>query len=146
MKNLLLVFVTLLVTSYTTNAQISINQSKTIGVIKNGSDDDAKLTMSGKNITLNIMGTDINKQWNTHSIRFTGDENDLNSLYDAIISVFSPDNRKNGDYSLEITLGEEIVKIENKKLMGSPYVVIGVPGRFNSRPLTKGQIDKLFGK
>jgi hypothetical protein len=145
MKKFLLI-IALIITSETINAQISINQSKTIGVIKNGSDDDAKLTMSGNNITLTIMGIDVNKQWSTQSIRFTGTENDLNSLYEAIISVFSPENKKNGDYSLEITLGSDLVRIENKKLMGSPYVVIGVPGRFNSRQLTKGQIDKLFGK
>ncbi len=141
-----ILFLSLIITFHSSNAQISINQSKTIGVIKNGADEDAKLSMSGKNITLTIMGIDVNRQWNTQSIRFTGDENDLNSLYEAIITVFSPENKKNSDYSLEITLGTEIVKIENKKLMGSPYVVLGVPGRFSSRQLTKGQIDKLFGK
>jgi hypothetical protein len=145
MKKILLI-ITLIILTQSINAQISINQSKTIGVIKNGADDDAKLTISGNNITLTIMGIDVNKQWNTQSIRFIGTGDDLNSLYEAITSVFAPENKKNGDYSLEITLGSDLVRIENKKLMGSPYVVIGVPGRFNSRQLTKGQIDKLFGK
>ena len=138
--------IALIIVTQTINAQISINQSKTIGYIKNGSEDDAKLSISGNNITLTIMGVDINKQWSSQSIRFTGTENDLTSLYDAISTVFAPENKKNGDYSLEITLGADIVKIENKKMLGNPYVVIGIPGRFSSRQLTKGQINQLFGK
>jgi len=145
MKQILLI-IALILAVQTIEAQISINQVKTIGYIKNGASEDAKLTISGNNITLMIMGVDLNKQWNSESIRFTGTENDLNSLYDAISSVFKTENKKNADYSLEITLGTDIIKIENKKLMGSPYVVIGVPGRFTSRQLTKGQIDQLFGK
>lgn len=92
------------------------------------------------------MGVDVNKQWSSQSIRFTGTESDLTSLYDAISTVFAPENKKNGDYSLELTLGTDIVKIENKKMLGNPYVVIGIPGRFNSRQLTKAQINQLFGK
>ena len=142
----IIITIALIIVTQTINAQISISQTKTIGYIKNGSEDDARLAISGNNITLTIMGVDINKQWSSQSIRFTGTENDLNSLYDAICTVFAPENKKNGDYSLELTLGTEIVKIENKKMLGNPYVVIGIPGRFNSRQLTKGQINQLFGK
>lgn len=142
----IIITIALIIVTQTINAQISISQTKTIGYIKNGSEDDAKLTISGNNITLTIMGVDINKQWSSQSIRFTGTESDLTSLYDAISTVFAPENKKNGDYSLELTLGTDIVKIENKKMLGNPYVVIGIPGRFNSRQLTKAQINQLFGK
>ena len=142
----IIITIALIIVTQTINAQISISQTKTIGYIKNGSEEDAKLTISGNNITLTIMGVDINKQWSSQSIRFTGTESDLTSLYDAISTVFAPENKKNGDYSLELTLGTDIVKIENKKMLGNPYVVIGIPGRFNSRQLTKAQINQLFGK
>ena len=142
----IIITIALIIVTQTINAQISISQTKTIGYIKNGSEEDARLAISGNNITLTIMGVDINKQWSSQSIRFTGTESDLTSLYDAISTVFAPENKKNGDYSLELTLGTDIVKIENKKMLGNPYVVIGIPGRFNSRQLTKGQINQLFGK
>ena len=140
----LLVFSMLLV-SFVSYGQISISQSKTIGVIKNGGSEDIKLSTSGKNITLNYSGIDANNKWENSVIRFTGDENDLNTLYSAFISVFEPDNKDNKNYSLELTLGNDVVKIENKKMFGSPYVVFG-NGKTHTRQLTKGQIETLFGK
>ena len=131
--------------SLSSYGQISISQSKTIGVIKNGSSEDIKLSMSGKNITLNYSGINADNRWENSVIRFNGDENDLNTLYGAFVSVFEPDNKDNKNYSLELTLGDDVVKIENKKMMGSPYLVFG-NGKTHTRQLTKGQIDKLFGK
>jgi len=143
MKKLLALSMVLV--SLSSYGQISISQSKTIGVIKNGSSEDIKLSMSGKNITLNYSGINADNRWENSVIRFNGDENDLNTLYGAFVSVFEPDNKDNKNYSLELTLGDDVVKIENKKMMGSPYLVFG-NGKTHTRQLTKGQIDKLFGK
>lgn len=140
----LLVFSMVLV-SFVSYGQISISQSKTIGLIKNGGSEDIKLSTSGKNITLNYSGIDANNKWENSVIRFTGDENDLNTLYNAFISVFEPDNKDNKNYSLELTLGNDVVKIENKKMFGTPYLVFG-NGKTHTRQLTKGQIETLFGK
>jgi hypothetical protein len=74
----------LIIVTQTINAQISISQTKTIGYIKNGSEDDARITISGNNITLTIMGVDVNKQWSSQSIRFTGTESDLSSLFELL--------------------------------------------------------------
>jgi hypothetical protein len=126
-------------------SQISVSQSKTIGVIKNGSDEDIVLTMAGKNITLVYLGIDEDKNWNKEVIKFVGDENDLNTLYKAFMSVFDPENRDNKNYSLELTLGTDVVKIENKKLFGTPYLVFG-NGKIHTRQLTKNQIETLFNK
>lgn len=37
----------MIIVTQTINAQISISQTKTIGYIKNGSEDDARITISG---------------------------------------------------------------------------------------------------
>ena len=143
MKKLLVL--TMVLVSFVSYGQISISQSKTIGVIKNGGSEDIKLSTSGKNVTLNYSGIDANNKWENSVIRFTGDENDLNTLYSAFISVFEPDNKDNKNYSLELTLGNDVVKIENKKMFGAPYLVFG-NGKTHTRQLTKGQIQTLFGK
>ena len=143
MKKLLVLSMVLM--SFVSYGQISISQSKTIGLIKNGSSEDIKLSTSGKNITLNYSGIDTNNKWENSVIRFTGDENDLNTLYSAFISVFEPENKDNKNYSLELTLGNDVVKIENKKIFSSPYLVFG-NGKTHTRQLTKGQIETLFGK
>ncbi len=135
-------FVLLSIVSY---GQISVSQSKTIGIIKNGADEDIVLSTAGKNITIVYLGIDADKNWNKDVIRFVGDENDLKTLYDAFMSVFNPENRDNKSYSLELTLGNDVVKIENKKMLGTPYLVFG-NGKTHTRQLTKNQIETLFGK
>ena len=144
MKKVLLVAI-LATLGFASYGQISISQSKVIGMIKNGASEDIKLSIAGKNITLNYLGLDAENRWQNDVIRFSGDENDLNALHGAFVSVFEPGNKDNKNYSLEITLGNDVVKIENKKMLGSAYLVFG-NGKTHTRQLTKTQIDNLFGK
>jgi hypothetical protein len=78
------------------------------------------------------------------SLKFSGEDNTLNQLYDVIKSVFSDENKKNKDFKVELKLGETQVIISNFKTMGiTSAMFFTSDGYFY---LTEKQLDKLFGK
>lgn len=142
MKKLLMVAI-ILIASLPSFGQISVSTQKTIGVIKNGSLEDVTLSTSDKTITIKYMGTTTQNKWNQDFVRFNGGENELNTLYDALISVIDSDNKT---YSLDLTLGENNVLFFKKtKVMGFSYVSIS-NGKTTTRGLNKSQINKLFDR
>jgi hypothetical protein len=89
------------------------------------------------------MGTTVQNKWNQDFVRFNGGETELNTLYDAFISVIDNDDK---NFSLDLTLGENnILTLKKTKVMGASYVTIS-NGITTTRPLNKSQINKLFGK
>lgn len=142
MKKILVVAIALIAT-VSCFGQISISSQKMVGVVRNGSQEDASITASDKTITIKYMGTTVDNKWSSDVIRFNGTESDLNTLYDAFISVLDNDDKK---YSIDITLGENsTISVKKTKVMGVSYVSFG-NGLTNTRPLNKNQINKLFGK
>ena len=142
MKKILVVAIALIASS-SSFGQISVSTQKTIGTIKNGSAEDVILSASDKVITIKYMGTTVQNKWNQDFVRFNGGETELNTLYDAFISVID-----NGDknFSLDLTLGENnILTLKKTKVMGASYLSIS-NGITTTRPLNKSQINKLFGK
>ena len=113
MKKLLMVAI-ILIASLPSFGQISVSTQKTIGVIKNGSLEDVTLSTSDKTITIKYMGTTTQNKWNQDFVRFNGGENELNTLYDALISVIDSDNKT---YSLDLTLGENNVLFFKKTII-----------------------------
>jgi hypothetical protein len=142
MKKFLVVAIAL-IASLPSFAQISLSTQKTIGTIKNGSAEDVVLSASDKVISIKYMGTTVQNKWNQDFVRFNGGETELNTLYDAFISVIDNDDK---NFSLDLTLGENnILTLKKTKVMGASYVTIS-NGITTTRPLNKSQINKLFGK
>ena len=142
MKQILVVAIAL-IASLNSFAQISISQQKTIGVIRNGSSEDASLSKSDQQVTLKYMGTTPERKWDTDFIKFQASESELEQLYLALIQLIESTEKNS---SLDITLGENnILFVEKTKVMGISYISFG-NGRTKTRPLNKNQISKLFGK
>jgi hypothetical protein len=139
----ILTFAIILIASLPSFSQISVSTQKTIGVIKNGSAEDVVLSISDKTITIKYMGTTVQNKWNQDFVRFIGGENELNTLYGALISVIDSDDK---NYSLDLTIGENsILNLKKTKIMGISYVSIS-NGITTTRGLNKAQINKLFDK
>jgi hypothetical protein len=139
----ILTFAIILIASLPSFSQISVSTQKTIGVIKNGSAEDVVLSISDKTITIKYMGTTVQNKWNQDFVRFIGGENELNTLYGALISVIDSDDK---NYSLDLTFGENsILNLKKTKIMGISYVSIS-NGITTTRGLNKAQINKLFDK
>ena len=139
----ILTFAIILIASLPSFSQISVSTQKTIGVIKNGSAEDVVLFISDKTITIKYMGTTVQNKWNQDFVRFNGGENELNTLYGALISVIDSDDK---NYSLDLTFGENsVLNLKKTKIMGISYVSIS-NGMTTTRGLNKAQINKLFDR
>lgn len=75
------------------------------------------------------------------SFSFTNHMGELDGLYDAIKTVFLPENKKNKDYSLSITLNSQDIYIANFMSRGA-YIRT----KDGLLYLNEKQTDKLFGK
>lgn len=76
-------------------------------------------------------------------IKFSGDGNTLETLYNIIKDVFKSDDIKN--YRKEIMLGNDILIIKGYRYFGVNQVTFSTEkGLIN--PLMEKQIDNLFGK
>jgi len=137
MKKLLLIFTLSFLTLFCFDAKsqkLQISTTHEIGKIANGSACDAILSYSinkDTTYTLTYMGVDDNSKsnWASESVKFKGDTNTINSLYDAMKSVFKDENKSNKNYSLEFTLGDSQFIIKSKKSFGIVGLTMGISGK-----------------
>jgi hypothetical protein len=78
------------------------------------------------------------------SVQFSGIGNAVSGLYKVFKSVFSEENKSNKDYTVQFTLGKELVSISHTKGMGITSAMFLIKDAYFM--LTEKQVDKLFGK
>jgi hypothetical protein len=77
------------------------------------------------------------------SVTFSGIDNTLDKLYRVFKSVFSDENKRNGEYKVQFRLGGEDVIVSNYIAAGKPSAFFHADGYF---ALWEKEVDKLFGK
>jgi hypothetical protein len=82
------------------------------------------------------------KIFETKCAGFYGNNGELMQLYHAMKSFFIEPNKKNENYSLSLTLGDDKVHLSHYKIMGIRYVTINIKGGYNY--LREKDVDKLF--
>ena len=153
MKKLILIAFALIVSipSFAQIQVIDVNKSSsvTVGKLKSGfafiADLEYKLDDKDTVYTLSFQNNRYQQIVAIESINFSSDGNALDGFYSICKSVFSEENKKNKDYSVTFTLGNQTIMVINSRMMGIPYVRILVGNSFTF-PLLESQIDKLFGK
>lgn len=119
-----------------------------VGAIKNGGKTRSQLSYSvgGNDTTYTIMYQDIKYHYATDldKIHFSSKFNNLENLYQVLRGFFSKENKKNKDYKLDLTLGENKLLLSNYAVMGITTVM--VTSDSGSFALSEKQLDKLFGK
>lgn len=78
------------------------------------------------------------------SISFEGGFEDLDVLYDAIMSVFQPENRRNKEYSVLLPVGNDEVRISVNTMMGFTGALIQADDGYFG--LSEKMTRRLFGK
>lgn len=78
------------------------------------------------------------------SIRFSGRNNIVSSLYNTLKGLIIMRNKKRRDYSTTMAISGKLVVFETSRLLGNTSVTIYLPQGSNT--LTEWQLDRLFGK
>jgi len=79
-----------------------------------------------------------------YDITFKATPEELETIYRAFASVHSQENQKNKSYSIQFTLGQTPVTVKNYTYSGVVMCEVRTPDGYFQ--LTKGQVQKLFGK
>lgn len=80
----------------------------------------------------------------TVSISFFDAGGSIDSLYTAVMSVFSKKNKKNKDYELSVVIGNKTLTI--KKSNSSSFIRAVIEHERGYITLSEDQVKKLFGK
>lgn len=145
MKTIILILLSINATAQIT---VATTTQAIIGEIRKLGFPVATLTQSitGTDTSYNIRYRDM-QNWDAdkyYNIPFKATLTELGLLHKAMASVHDPQNAKNKSYAIVITLGNTTTTIKNYTYMGVVMTEILTPDGYFQ--LTKGQVNKLFGK
>lgn len=152
MKNILLSIILICIFTNSSSAQISaitpVEKPTVVGLVKSGGYTLGELSYTldeGDSLyTLKYYNREYKQLVDYQYIRFSADQEVLNTLYNALKSVFLPENAKNKDYKLEFKLGETIIIVGTYRSMGITMASLFALKGWTY--YTEKQVDKLFGK
>jgi hypothetical protein len=133
------------------NAQVEIRavpKETVIGTVKNGGRMRSEMSYIASNTDTiyTILYQDVGYQHivNLKKLTFSSKDDNFNKFYDVLKTFFAKENRKDKDYKLEVTVGDNKLLLSNYTVMG--IVAVTITDNSGSFMLTEKQLDKLFGK